>query len=671
MTDLPRRHRRKRLTGFGMNRQQAILPNRQRTRLSLEALEARWVPSTVTNLNDAGAGSLRQAILDTAAGGTVDFQPGLTGTITLRTGELTLDKDLTIAGPGADVLSVSGGHASRVFSSSAAATISGLTLTDGLAADFGGGIQNLGGVLTVAECVIRGNHAHTLGGGIETSGGRLTVRDCVVEDNSVEASGHGAGIEALNAPLTVLNTTVRGNSGDFGGGIYSFRGALTVIASTVSANTAIYGGGIESADEPLIITNSTISGNAAINSGGGFYAGSTQMTITSSTISGNSARVAGGGLDIFDFAPVIRNTIVAGNRAPEGPDVLGLSGSQGHNLIGDGTGATGFGDSDLVGTAANPIDPRLGPLQDNGGPTPTMALLPGSPAIDAGDNAFSPGTYDQRGPGFPRIVNGVIDIGAFELQVVAPTVSCSVTDSLLWPPNHRLVNVGLSVTVDPPDADLQIRVYANDNASPADAADIGPGTLQVRAERQGSGDGRVYLVVVTAANAGGTSFDVCSVAVPHDHSPRSIAAAQQQAAAAEAYYRENQTAPPSYNLLGEGPGGGSDAPSLGQSAKRAILGDTFRAASALPATSQSPLGPASVTAAAVKLADEMLGDWAALPVDGYLATTSDEGFRFLVARPAPARQIAVTAAALDLLSGDDRLLVCAGSGTLLVLWEKN
>src|SRR5262245_49306757 len=98
-------------------------PNHRRSRLHLEALEGRCLPSTVTNLNDAGAGSLRQAIIDTPSGGTVDFQAGLSGTIPLSTGELLIAKDLTIAGPGADVITVSGNHGSRVFEITASVTV--------------------------------------------------------------------------------------------------------------------------------------------------------------------------------------------------------------------------------------------------------------------------------------------------------------------------------------------------------------------------------------------------------------------------------------------------------------------------------------------------------------------------------------------------------------------
>src|SRR5262249_56713554 len=109
----------------------------------------------------------------------------------------------------------------------------------------------------------------------------------------------------------------------------------------------------------------------------------------------------------------------------------------GHNPIRDGTGGSGFNASDLVGTDQNPIDPKLGPLQENGGPTKTHALLPGSPAIDAGSNRRAP-TWGQRGPRFPRIVNGTIDIGSFEVQAggsPAPRPAISHPAPALAPPS--------------------------------------------------------------------------------------------------------------------------------------------------------------------------------------------------------------------------------------------
>jgi hypothetical protein len=764
MARLPRPYWLNRLSPFHTRPRRTAVTNRQRSRPNLEALEARWVPSTVTNLNNAGPGSLRQAILDTPAGGTVDFQPGLTGTITLTSGELDVLQDLTITGPGADVMTVSGNQSSRVFNVAAGVTaaISGLTIADGrtsTADSDGGGIANAGtltlsdstlrhnaavsdtrggngggvanaSTLTILGCIFDGNTATDtstrdyggMGGGIYNQGaGTLTIRDTVFNGNSTHANlgSSGGGIENDNGgavtithstlsgssvdggggietdgqgspltlteclfvdnvafdgggisnnnsgPLTIAFSTFRSNratnniggaiensvhsrstlvdsssfttnfAGGNGGGIYNEAGnTLTIMSCTFAGNsTAGYSGGIENR-ATLTVINSTFNGNAAQDDGGAIGARGGTALVSNSTISGNSAHFGSGILSSSTLT--LRDDIVSLNQAMIGPDVYGTVTTQDHDLI--------------------TSDPMLGPLQDNGGPTFTMALLPSSPAIGAGTLTNAP-EWDQRGPGYPRVVNGLIDIGAFEHQPAAPTVTCSVADSLLWPPNHRLVNVGLSVTVDPPDADLQVLVYANDNANPSDAADIGPDTLQLRAERQGNGNGRVYLVVVTATNAGGTSFDVCTVAVPHDQSPRSIASVQQQAATAEAYYREFQTAPPGYDLLGEGPDGGGDAPSSGQSARSAIPGDTFRIVSPIPATSPTPPGPASVKAASFRPADEMLGARAAMPVDGYFATAYDRGFRFLETRPAPADQDAITGAALDLLPGDDRLMV--------------
>jgi hypothetical protein len=163
----------------------------------------------------------------------------------------------------------------------------------------------------------------------------------------------------------------------------------------------------------LTVTSSTLSGNSAVYDGGGIYNYGT-LTLTDSTLSGNSATVYGGGGIYNSFGPVTtKNVVLAGNTAPTSSDVSGAFSSQGHNLIGDGTGGSGFADTDLVGTADFPIDPQLEPLGDYGGPTQTMRPLPGSLVINAGDNTDAPDT-DQRG--FPRIVGGFIDIGAVELQ---------------------------------------------------------------------------------------------------------------------------------------------------------------------------------------------------------------------------------------------------------------
>jgi predicted outer membrane repeat protein len=245
--------------------------------------------------------------------------------------------------------------------------------------------------------------------------------------------------------VRLIGSTVSGNSTiNGGGGIKAVTATLT--GSTVSGNHANNGGGIQATT--VILTNSTLSGNSARHDGGGFFA--TTATLTNSTVSGNSALFQGGGVraaaklillnaTVTDnsaftgggvFLPSggdskVRNSIIAGNLihlGGAGPDVSGAFTSAGHNLIGEVTGATGFTNGvngDLVGTVVNPIDPMLGPLAFNGGPTRTHALLAGSPAIDHGDNTGAPAT-DQRG--LARVKDGdgdgtaTIDIGASRPQ---------------------------------------------------------------------------------------------------------------------------------------------------------------------------------------------------------------------------------------------------------------
>jgi hypothetical protein len=334
----------------------------------------------VTNPSDTGGsgdGSLRGEIAAANSGDTIVFADNLAGqTITLNPGNgpLYLDKDLTIQGPGADKLTISGNTATEVFdipggsfsSSGATVTITGLTIADGKALLSGGGISNAG-TLTLDCVTLSGNHAGSgfgSGGGGISNAGTLTITNSTLSGNHADDSDFGGGGIDNGGTLTVCNSTLFGNTADNsvgGGGIYNFAGAvLTITSSTIAGNTA---------------DGNTIGGGGIENLGGGTL--------------------------------VVRNTILAGNSAPSGPDLAGDLGSQGHNLVGNTAGGSGFAASDLLN-----VNPQLGPLQYNGGPTQTMALLPGSPAINAGDNTGA-AAYDQRG--FTRIV-GTVDIGAFEVQ---------------------------------------------------------------------------------------------------------------------------------------------------------------------------------------------------------------------------------------------------------------
>lgn len=294
-------------------------------------------------------------------------------------------------------------------------TVVGSTVSGNSAAERGGGIMAT--TATVTNSKVIGNTARTAGGG-GINASAVTLTNSSVSGNA--AGGSGGGIDSLNA-ATLTNSTVSGNAASqAGGGIWT-NGTATLTSSTVSGNAAgSFGGGI--AATTAMLSNSTVSGNSAGTVGGGIRADA--GALLNCTITDNIAKTGGGGL-FHDPAGIftVRNSIVALNLvwfAGSGPDVSGNFASQGHNLIGDGTVGTGFTNGvsgDMVGTAMNPIDPKLGPLANNGGRTKTHALLAGSKAIDAGDNAGGL-TTDQRG--FPRKKDGngdgvaVVDIGAFE-----------------------------------------------------------------------------------------------------------------------------------------------------------------------------------------------------------------------------------------------------------------
>jgi predicted outer membrane repeat protein len=226
--------------------------------------------------------------------------------------------------------------------------------------------------------------------------------------------------------VTVSNSTLSGNSaGDPGGGIANY-GTLTVSNSTLSGNSAYAGGGIFNYNPGMLtVSNSTLSGNSANYGGGGIYTDrSRTVTLTNVTLTDNRSGTggAGGGLFVGSGLPVLHNTLIAGNfRGATGTtrdDVSGALDPNGdYNLIGDGSGMTGLSNGvngNQVGSASIPINPLLGPLQDNGGPTFTHALMPGSPALNAGDPSQL-GVADQRGV----LRSGGVNIGAYEASASA------------------------------------------------------------------------------------------------------------------------------------------------------------------------------------------------------------------------------------------------------------
>ncbi len=331
-------------------------------------------------LETDGQNSLRAAIkyADSLTGpSAITFDPAVFGTtprtITLTSGALALTNNtatITIVGPGAKLLTVSGNQASGVFEvEGAVVAMSGLTITGGQA-DRGGGMVNQGGRLSLTSVTIRGNTAFDQGGGVDTQfGGNTALIDCTVSGNSAGAAGGGLA-NLYGGAATLTDCTVSDNNGQIGGGLADLNGT---------------------------------------------------MTLTACTISGNSS-----GLDSASGPPTLTDTIVAGNT---GGDIRGaVAPGSANNLIGNGSGMAGISDGsqgNQVGSAAAPIDPLLAPLGDYGGPTPTMALLPGSPAIAGGVTGPGIPTTDQRGE--PR--TGHVDIGAFQSQGVTliPTPASSPT----------------------------------------------------------------------------------------------------------------------------------------------------------------------------------------------------------------------------------------------------
>jgi predicted outer membrane repeat protein len=456
--------------------------HRRRWRPHLEVLEDRLTPSTFTvnALTDTVAGSgasgdLRYCINqanNNPGDDTITFNLPASSTITLNSanGPLVLSDTsgaTTITGPGADQLTISGGGATQIFSVDfgVTASLSGLTIADGNAGNavYGGGIFSLG-ALSVSGCTFSGNTAAGAGGGIATGNGTLTVTGCNFTGNS--ASGDGGGIGLGGALLTLTGCTFSDNSAahggglanegegatvtgcafddnsasNSGGGIYG-SDSLTMTGSTISDNSCGFngGGGLSLNLGTDVVTNCTLTGNTSRGAGGAICTHNTNLTLTNCTLTGNRANSQGDGTPgsntgggLFNgYSTTLNNTIVAGNFAGSGTspdDVSSTPGpvTGGFNLI--GTGGSG-GLTNTNGNQVGVADPGLAALASNGGPTQTIALLPGSPAIDAGSNALAvdaqgqPLVYDQRGPGFARIVGGTVDIGAFEVQNQGPSIT--------------------------------------------------------------------------------------------------------------------------------------------------------------------------------------------------------------------------------------------------------
>jgi RHS repeat-associated protein/CSLREA domain-containing protein len=256
----------------------------------------------------------------------------------------------------------------------------------------------------------------------DISAGTISISNITIQGGSQSVAG-GGGIRSINSALTLSHVVISGNqTANNGGGVYVQGGSLSVTDSAVVNNTANYGGGLLNDSSAVTLTNVTISGNSSVDSGGGMRVTNTgttnllNVTITNNTADSDSNNTGEGGGIFYSAGTVtFKNTIIAGNIDASAttirPDCSGTVQSSGHNLIGDKTGCTVTATTgDLFGTSGSPINPQLGPLQDNGGNTITHTLLSGSPAIDSGDSSGCP-TLDQRG--FSR--DAMCDMGAYEL----------------------------------------------------------------------------------------------------------------------------------------------------------------------------------------------------------------------------------------------------------------
>ena len=413
----------------------------------------------VTNLSDQGAGTLRRAIDVASPGSTITFAPTLRGTIVLATNNLDISKDLSIRGPGVGILAISNGNNgySIHVHSGVSVSISGLafknnetlqnsfidntgelTLTNSLITNTigpNGGINNTG-TLTIVNSTISNNIGYE-SGGINNTGlldftnNSLDITNSTISGNRSDGKGGGIFNSSNTGFTSLTNSSVSGNIAVGGGGGIDNSGFFDIANSTISDNKALNeGGGIDSPGG-LLLTNSTVSGNTALTFGGGIAVSSLFYTIDYCTIYRNTATQDGGGIAIYQNRPKvpfqndhgngIGESIVSGNHAQTSPNISGVIWSHGYNLFQNVSPSTNFvplnvqsTDMEVSTSTFLGIDSLL---RNNGGQTPTHALIPGSPAIDS----IPPHICqiigiinDQRGVKRPQ--GDGCDIGAYEYK---------------------------------------------------------------------------------------------------------------------------------------------------------------------------------------------------------------------------------------------------------------
>jgi predicted outer membrane repeat protein len=385
-----------------------------------DAITATINGSSITNntAGDSGGG-----LYYTASGGTLTMNGTTISNNTAGDnggGFAAYDTLTSIVGGSFNGNVTSSGEGGGISTDATTGAITGATIHNNTAGSSGGGINFSGSTLTVTSCNISNNVSSHSGGGIYADGSTLVLLGDLISSNTATSDGGGVSTISVLTDIsggTAIGNTITQNSARFGGGILTGGSSTTLNASLISGNRAGIGGGglfFDSGNGTFI--NDTFGANSAGLHGGGVDNDSTGfLTLVNDTLNLNAAATGSGVL--CAGTTKLANTLVAG--APSGAATLfGGTGfvSLGHNLSSDKSGTFLTAAGDLT----NITNPKLGPLQDNGGPTFTFALLPGSTAIDAGDDSLGGLTpsIDQRGVLRPQDggsgLGAHVDIGAFE-----------------------------------------------------------------------------------------------------------------------------------------------------------------------------------------------------------------------------------------------------------------